>query len=134
MEQEFSNAKVMGCACVITSGFTAEEIANFRNYLPDALCLKDEKDHDIFRIGLDDDGNPGSIHQDHILFCKEKVPEGKATVTLIVDPSIEDKVGLIRERMGLALIRLESLEKQMRENMSRMQENMRKAEELVSHQ
>ncbi len=113
MEKEFRRAVIMGCACVITSRFTVEELENFRDYLPEALVLKNEEGDILYWIGIQEEVKGGYILEDHICYSRAKTPEGKATVTLLIDPNEEDKAVCIGEAFGPALLMLEKLEKQM---------------------
>lgn len=132
MKENMNRATVLGCACVITSDFTAAEIEEYTHFLPEALVLTDEFESDIFRIELAEPGEPGCIVPDRIAYCRENVPGGKASVTTVLDPTAEDKEELVRNRLGLALVRLDALEKQMHERRRKLQENRQKAESLIT--
>ena len=131
MEKEFRRAVIMGCACVITSRFTVEELESFRNYLPDALVLKNDEDEEIYRIGLEEEFNGGKILDDLTSYSKTKAPGGKATVTVLIDPEDDDKAEAIRIAFGAALLRLEELEEQMLSRLEELKEKIGEIDGLI---
>ena len=100
-------AIVMGCVCVVVSSFTPEEIERFEQYNPDALKLEGSD----FSIQIDD--GPGSLNDDCATFSRATTAEGKATITILLDPDTDDRIALVKNQVGAALLKLEQLEKQM---------------------
>ncbi len=108
----------MDCAYVITSSLTVEQLENFRRYRPEALELTDEMTGNV--VFSEDIGEgPGSIRDGKATFSRTKTAEGKATITLLLDPEVEDKAGLIREKVGSSLMALEKLEARLLEDARR---------------
>ncbi len=101
------NVVIMGCACVIISSLTPEQIERTERLAPEALML------DGYSIGLDD--GPGAVGDDGALFSRTKSADGKATITLLVDPEIEDKAARVQNKIGPMLLKIEALEKQILE-------------------
>ncbi len=102
-------AIVMGCACVVISSLTPEEIDRFIKYDPESMVLKKDEGA-VFSIQLDD--GPGSLVEDCATYGKTKSADGKATITILLDPEAEDKVGMVQEKLGPALLKLDELESQ----------------------
>lgn len=131
MEKTSGRAVVMGCACVITSKLTCEQIENFRRYHPEALVMRGEDSSEVvFTMDIDD--GPGSISREKAVYSRTKTPDGKATITVILDPEIEDKVETVRDKLGPALLLLEELERQMLEMVEPIQEEIAKLDGMIS--
>lgn len=100
---------VAGCACVVFSELTPEEIERFKRYQPDALTMCDESNpENTFTMDIDD--GPGKLEDSTAVFSRTKSVEGKATITILLDPEEEDKPAMVRQNLGPALIRLRELE------------------------
>ena len=131
MEKEFKRVTIVGCACVITSRFTPQEMADYEHYCPEAMELKSEDGNILYRIMLDEEGNPGKISDECAAFSSVNVPGGKATITLLLDPSAEDKEELFRNKIGHAVMLLDRIECQMLEEANRILETKQAIEELL---
>ena len=130
MDRKFNRAVILGCACVITSRLTCEQYEMYSRYHPEALKMADEDGNVIFTVEIDQDG-PGSILPDKACFSRTKTPDGKATITVVIDPEIEEKVKVITERFGSALLHLEELEEHLLEKAGELEEEVRKVEGMV---
>ena len=119
-------AVVMGCVCVVVSSFTSEEIERFGQYNPDAMKLEESD----FSIQIDD--GPGSLNDDCATFSRAATAEGKATITLLLDPDADDRIALVLNQVGAALLKLEELEKQMLGKLEELDAMENKAGELIS--
>ena len=117
---------VMGCACVVVSGMEPEQIERFMRFDPQALVLEDEYGAG-FRLSVDD--GPGRLTDGEAVFSRVKTAEGKATITILLDPEIKDKQEKVMSDLGSALLKLDALEKQLisRENRLRELEDRMKA-------
>lgn len=112
-------AIAMGCACVVFSGFSPEDLENFKFLHPENLILRDETGNQIFEIDIDD--GPGSIEPDKMIFSHVTSTDGKATITVLLDPEIPDKMNIIQRTIGATLIRLDALEAKLQEKASSLQ-------------
>ena len=118
---------VAGCACVVFSELTPEEIERFKRYQPDALTMCDENNPEtVFTVDIDD--GPGKLEDSEAVFSRTKSVEGKATITILLDPEEEDKPAMVQEKLGPALLRLRELEAAL---LSRM-DGLAEAEKKVS--
>lgn len=100
---------IMGSACVIISSLTPEDVDRYKNYHPEALTMVDEDDAEVF--ALDIDNGPGRLSNEKAVLSRAKSSDGKATITILLNPEEEDKVTLVQKRLGAALLRLEDMEK-----------------------
>ena len=115
-------AVVMGCACVVVSSLTPDEIDRFNRYDPDALVLKKDGEP-VFSIRMDD--GPGTLLEDAANYSRTTSADGKATITILLDPDAEDKAALVQKDVGASLLKLDELEKQivgMTEHLQEMEE------------
>ena len=130
MEKMTKRVIVMGCACVITSFLTVEQIENFRKYLPEALKLTDETSgNEVCSIELDD--GPGSIVDGKVTFSRTRTPDGMASITLLLDPEIEDKAEMVKTRIGASLIGLDRLETLLLERLKELESTMCRMDEMI---
>lgn len=130
MENDFRRAVVMGCACVVTSRLTVEQIENFKYYMPEMLTMVDEDGKPVFTVDIGDE--PGCLEENKAVYSNTKTPDGKATITILIDPDEEDKPGVIRKYFGVALLRLEEFEQRMLSNLDDLSEVIRKVDGLIS--
>ena len=119
-------AVVMGCVCVVVSSLTPEEMKRFACYYPEAMTLKGMN----FSLRLDD--GPGSLSEEEARFSRTTTADGKATITILLDPDVEDKAAFVRERIGSALLKLDMLEKQMVGMKEELEETENAASELFT--
>lgn len=113
-------ARIDGCACIITSAFTPEEIRDFRRYMPEALVLKNAEGEPLFAVDIDET-SPGSINQYGVVFSKHTNREGNATATILLDPECEDCERLVRDKIGSAILSLVELEERLVKDVSRLE-------------
>ncbi len=100
-----------GAACIVFSCFTPDEIRLFKTYRPEALQMKDaDTEEPVFSLDLDEDGGPGSITDEGALFSEIPSADGKATITVLVDPSVKERTELAEAKLGGALKRLTYLQ------------------------
>ena len=123
-------AIVMGCACVVISGLTPEEIDRFRRYDPEALTLKRDGET-VYTVEIDREG-PGSLEEDKAVYSAVKSANGKATITILLDPGAEDKAKLVQDRLGAPLLKLKELEEQILGRKDQLRETEKSVDELIT--
>ena len=128
-DRKMTKAVVMGCACVVFSELTRETVERFRRYEPEALIMEDENGN-TFTLDLDD--GPGSLTEDHAVLSRTTSEDGRATITLLLDPEAPDKLCMAREKLGPAMIKLEAMEKQLMERTDSLAEEERRVNALFS--
>ena len=126
-----ARALLMGCACVVKSMLTPEQIEKFCIYDPEALVKKNEAGEAVFRIDLDGE-LPGSITPERAVFSKVKTTDGKATITVIIDPECEDRKAALMETVGPGLRQLEEMEPQLLAKLPDLAEKEKQAWDLFS--
>lgn len=131
MEKTMSRATIMGCACVITSSLTCEQIEAFKKFHPEALEMKGEgSDEALFTIDIND--GPGSFEGGKAVFSRTKTQDGKATITILLDPDIEDKQELVRKTIGPGLLLLKEMEQHLLEAVEPLKEEIQKLDGMIS--
>ena len=129
MDNEFRRAVVMGCACVVTSRLTVEQIENFKHYMPEMLTMVDEEGKPVFTVDIGDEA--GRLENDKAVYSNTKMPDGKATITILIDPDEEDKPGIVKKHFGIALLRLEEIEQGMLSYTDDLNETIRKVDGMI---
>ncbi len=108
-----SRAMMAGYACIIFSRLTPEEINLFKIFRPEAMTLLDEETgEEVFSLDIEE-GQPGSLRPDFALFSTVPSADGKATITVLLDPSGHARTELVKKKLGKGLKRLDQLEEQM---------------------
>jgi len=102
-------ARIIGCACIIFSVFTPDELRDFQRNLPEALVKRDEKGEPVFAISLDE-SSAGSLNQYGAVFSRKAVKSGEATITILIDPDCDDPEEAVRESIGSAILSLVDME------------------------
>ncbi len=128
---KMSKVIIAGCACIYFSNLTPEDMDQYKTYAPEALTMYDEDDEAVFSLDIDD--GPGSITLEKAVLSRSKSADGKATVTMLIDPECEDKLRLIQEKIGPAILQLEDLEEQLLENVGKLKERQDKANAMISY-
>ena len=129
--KEMTKALVAGCACVVFSVLTPEEIDRFKQYQPEALKLIDENNpEDVFTLDIDD--GPGHVEETEAVYSRTKSADGKATITILLDPDEENKLGLAQKKIGRMLVKLQKLEEKLLESTEVVAELERNANTLIS--
>jgi len=122
-------AIVMGCACLVVSSMTPEEIERFELFNPTAIILEKENGKS-FSIQLDE--GPGSLTNDCASFSRTTTADGKATITILLDPDADDKLALVQKQIGPSLLKLNELEEQMMVQKEKLQEMEDSAYALIT--
>lgn len=100
---------VTGSAAIVTSDVKLDDWKRIAKMQPEALALvDDETDEVLFRVVAGE--GPGSINENGVCFGTATNNDGKATVTILIRPEVEDKVQLVKDEIGRALLDLNALE------------------------
>ena len=103
------NIYLIGAAAVIVSGVKLEDWKRVELYAPDALEIRDENGETVFRVMTS--GGPGSICENLVTWGNYPTDEGLATITLLLDEDVEDKLAAVMDVAGSALEKVENIEK-----------------------
>jgi len=109
-----AQAIVVGSSCVVKSTLTPAEIKRIKKFHPEALVMENEDGDPVFAIDIDET-TPGSINGNGACFGNATSTDGKATITVVIDPAAENTIELVYERLGRALMYLKEMEEQLAE-------------------
>lgn len=102
---------VAGSAAILTSDVKLEDWKRIQELSPESLTMVDEDDEPYFKVAVTE--GPGSLSKYGIEFADTTTnQEGKATVTVLLDPTAEDKLALVKKEIGPVLLDLIDLEKE----------------------
>ena len=104
-----ASVKINGASAVLISDVKLEDWQRLEKYAPEALTIVDEEGDPVFKV-MTGSGS-GSINKNGVVFGCATNDGGKATVTTLIDPCEEDKIGAVRDVMGSALLDLIEIEK-----------------------
>jgi len=104
-----AQAVVVGSSCVVKSTLTPADIKRIKKFHPEALVMDDEDGEPVFAIDIDET-QPGSINEIGACFGNATSSDGKATITIVIDPAAEDPAELVYEKLGRALMYLKEME------------------------
>lgn len=122
---------IMGCACVITSDLTPEQIGMYKKYHPEALVLTDEDSgEEIFQLDMDD--GPGMLVKEKAVLSHVTTADGRATITIVLDPAIEDRTETFLEKCGTGLSRLFELEQHLKDNLENLNQDVGKLRGMIT--
>ena len=107
--ENIAKIHVLGCAAVVVSAFSLEDWKLVEKYAPDALTIVDEGGKTVFRVTTD--SGPGCLVKDHAEFGASVTQDGKATITILLDPDNDDKMGMVKEALSGPLMDLIEMEK-----------------------
>jgi len=128
---EFMENRVViaGTACIVNSKLSVKELEDFTHFHPEALILRNEAGEEVFSIGVID--GPGCLESDHAMYSSVESAQGKAVMTILLDPDEEDKLSLVMDTFGSALLRLEELENQLLGMKDTIEAEKKQIEEMI---
>ncbi len=124
-------ARIIGCACIIVSAFSLDELLDFQRYLPEALTVRDEAGDPTFAISLDEKG-AGSLTKYGAVFSKRPTSDGRDPITILIDPECDDPEEAVRESIGAGILKLIDLEEQLMKKHHEMAERKTLLDEHIS--
>ena len=104
-----AQAIVVGSSCVVKSSLTPADIKRIKKFHPEALVMDDEDGVPVFAIDIDEN-MPGSMNENGACFGNATSTDGKATITVLLDPAAGDTTELVYNRLGRALMYLKEME------------------------
>lgn len=107
-----AEATVMGNACVITSSVDLADYELVKKYRPEALVLYKGEGSDkepVYAVGLTK-VSAGSMNSQGATFGPTASAEGKATITLLIDPDEDDVKQMLEDKIGAGLLKLGQIE------------------------
>ena len=125
-----AQAIVVGSSCVVKSSLTPEEIKRVKKFHPEALMMYDENNEPVFAIDIDET-QPGSIDDVGACFGNATSTDGKATITIVIDPAAEDPGELVYEKLGRSLLYLREMEENLVEMLPSMNDEERNIRSMI---
>lgn len=101
---------ILGCAAVVISGVKLEDWKTVEKYEPNALKIVGEDGNPVFKV-MTSEGS-GSITRYGVVFGEAVNDDGMATVTVLIEPEIENKYEAVMDIAGSALHDLITIEKE----------------------
>jgi hypothetical protein len=97
-----------GAAAILTSAIKLDDWKRVEKFAPEALKIVDEEGETLFKVmtGV----GPGSVNDYGVCFGAHASAEGNATVTILFDDEVEDKLAAVKEVAGQALLDLNEIE------------------------
>ena len=114
-------AMVIGSACVIFSAFSPNVLQDFQNFLPEAMIMRNTSGEPVFTVSLDV-SSPGSLDKSSAVFSRRTANKGKATITIMIDPEVDDPREAIITIFGSAILHLLELEESMKKRIFELEE------------
>ena len=105
-----AHVDISGASAVLVSDVTLDDWKRVEKYSPEMLKIVDEEGDPLFKIKTSDGG--GSINEYGVCFGSYTNEGELATVTVLLDDDIEDKLAAVKEIMGSALLDLNEIEKE----------------------
>lgn len=124
-----AGVEINGAAAVLTSGVKLEDWQRVEKYAPDMLKIVDEEGEPLFRVKTGEGG--GSINEYGVCFGSYTNEGGLATVTVLLDDDVEDKLGAVKEIMGSALLDLNEIEQEVPNVLKDIAEKEAEIEKLI---
>lgn len=119
---------IAGTAAIVKSKYKLADWAAALKFDPD-LGLYDDADEPLFKVFIEE--GPGSLNSNGVVWSEIADDNGFAVATLILDPSVEDKRTMIKEKQGLALLRLKEVEENLEEVIKEAQANEEEIDKMV---
>ncbi len=107
--EDINKVYIIGAVVIITSHIKLEDWKQVETYMPEALWLMDDNGEPTFRVSCGE--GMGLVMDCGIEWGTHTTENGCATVTLLLDEGIKDKVEAVNEIAGQALARLSKVEK-----------------------
>lgn len=126
-----AKVQVIGCACIIFSAFTPDQLRDFKRYMPEALTARDENGEPAFAVDLDEK-SPGSLTKYGAVFSRKTTKQGNATITIVIDPECDDTEETVRKSLGTAILRLADLEECLAAKLPELEKKKGALDEYIS--
>lgn len=120
---------IMGCAAVIVSTVALEDWKLVEKYAPKMLEVVDEEGNTVFTVRTD--SGPGHCTKEEVVWGEAAEPDGKATITLLIDTDIDNKREAVMDICGSALLDLMEIEKEMPNLLKEIRENLEQIEDCI---
>ena len=107
-----ARATIAGSSCIVTSDISLETLKTIKKYRPKALNLYEGEGKEkelVFSIDLSEKTG-GNMNKYGATFGPHASADGKATLTLLIDPEETEPLKAVTEKIGPAMLLLNKLE------------------------
>ena len=119
-----------GAAAVLVSDVTLEDWKRVEKYAPDMLKIVDEDGEILFKVMTC--CCTGSINENGVCFGSYTNEGGKATVTILLDDEVEDRLQAVKDVAGSALLDLNEIEKEIPGILNDIKEKEAEIDKLIN--
>ena len=127
-----AKVQISGASAVLVSDVTLADWAKVEKYAPEMLKIVDEEGDVLFKVMTG--SGTGSVNDYGVCFGEYTNDGGKATVTILFDTDVADKVKAIKEIAGNALLDLNEIEQEIPGVLNDIAAKEAKIEELITAQ
>jgi len=124
-----AHVDISGASAVLVSDVKLEDWKRVEKFAPEILKIVDEDDDPLFLVKTCCGG--GSINKYGVCFGAHTNEGGLATVTVLLDEEVEDKLEAVKEIMGSALLDLNSIEKEIPDVLKEIADKEAEIEKLI---
>ena len=104
-----AHVDISGASAVLVSDVTLDDLKRVEKYAPEALKIVDDDSNEtLFKVQTVSGG--GSVNKYGVCFGSYTNEGGKATVTVLLNSDLVDKIAAVRDTMGTALLDLNKIE------------------------
>lgn len=121
---------IMGRAAVIVSSVALKDWQLVEKYAPEALKVVDEEGNTVFTVRTE--SGPGRCVKEGIVWGEAAEPDGKATITILIDDDIENRQEAVMDICGSALLDLMTIEKEMPNLLKEIREKLEEIESCIT--
>ena len=124
-----AHVDISGASAVLVSDVTLEDWKRVEKYAPEMLKIVDEEGEAVFKVKTCAGG--GSVNEYGVCFGAYTNEGGKATVTVLLDDEVEDKIEAVKDVMGSALLDLNEIEAELPNVLKDIEEKEEKIAKLI---
>lgn len=124
-----AHVEISGASAVLVSDVALEDWKRVEKYAPDMLKIVDEDGETLFKVKTCT--GSGSANEYGVCFGTYTNEGGKATVTILLDENVEDKMAAVKEIVGTALLDLNEIEEELPTLLTEIAEKEAKINELI---
>ena len=124
-----AHIEISGASAVLVSDVTLEDWKRVEKYAPEMMKIVDEEGETLIKVKTCCGG--GSINEYGVCFGSYTNEGGKATVTVLLDEEVEDKLQAVKDTMGSALIDLNNIEDEIPDVLKEIADKEAEIEKLI---
>ena len=119
-----------GAAAVLVSDVALEDWKRVEKYAPEMLKIVDDDGDVLFKVATC--CCTGSINKNGVCFGSYTNEGGKATVTILLDDEVEDRLQAVKDVAGQALLDLNAIEKEIPNVLNEIKDKEAEIDQLIN--